>query len=211
MSTENIGWSSLYQNRKKIARKFGNIWGLPVEKRYHTILKDLGKSGCRVLEIGAGDKKLRHRLKKEWGNVEYFSCDIDDQFSHDFKTVSDIEGQFDLICAFELIEHLTLEEATELLKQCFAHLSLGGTLMLTTPNIYYPPAYLRDATHITPFCYDELGGLVEKSGFKVTKISRLYHDALLKKFVKRILFYPLFRVTGIDFAKQIAVVAVKEA
>jgi len=46
-------------------------------------------------------------------------------------------------------------------------------------------------------------------GFNVTHIYRLYNDSLLKKFVKRILFYSLFRVLGIDFAKQIIVVAEK--
>lgn len=210
MSMENIDWSNLYQHRKKISRQFGSVWKLPVEKRYHSVLKVLGKSGCKVLEIGAGDKKLRHRLKREWGNLQYFSCDLDSQFDHDFKSIAAIEGEYDLICAFELVEHLTLDDASAMLKKCFAHMSAGGKLMLTTPNIYYPPAYLRDATHITPFCYDELGGLVEKSGFTVTKICRLYHDALIKKLVKRILLYPLFRVMNIDFAKQIAVVAIKD-
>jgi hypothetical protein len=87
--------------------------------------------------------------------------------------------------------------------------SKGGAIALTTPNVYYPPAFLRDATHRTPFCYDELGGLLQLSGFEVTHVYRLHQDALIKRFAKRYLFYPLYRLLGIDFAHGIMVVAQK--
>ena len=84
-------------------------------------------------------------------------------------------------------------------------------VVVSTPNIFHPPAFLRDATHITPWCYDELGGIAKLAGFKVSMIYRLYHDALLKKFIRRYLGYPIFRMLGIDFAKQILLVAEKPA
>lgn len=204
-----MDWSNLYQHRKKIAKQFGEIWQIPIRKRYHTVLDEFGKGAKRVLEVGAGDRSLRDRLKRTWGEVDYYSCDIDSSYDHDFNDFQDVKGNFDVICAFELIEHLSLDEAMELLTHCYEHTSAGGVLVLTTPNIYYPPGFLRDATHRTPLCYDELGGLVELAGYSVSGIFRLYHDSLIKKAIRRYLFYPLFRVMGIDFCKQIAVVAKK--
>ena len=202
-----IDWQLLYRQRKSIRVRFGNVWKLPVRKRYHQVLSACGASGISLLELGAGDRGLAEKLRGYWGEFDYSSCDIDSTYAHDFTSVDEIEGSYDVICAFEFIEHLTLKEAAHMLGKARQHLKPGGILVLTTPNIFYPPSFLRDATHITPFCYDELGGLVSIIGFRVQFIYRLYHDALIKKFVRGVLMYPVFRLLGIDFAKQIIIVA----
>ena len=207
MST--IDWSRLFEQRQKIAKRFGSIWRIPVARRYHEVLSRLGKESVTVLEIGAGDGRLKHKMANYWGQFNYSSCDIDPHHEHDFNGIESVTGEFDLICAFEMIEHLELEEARRLLSKCFDLNVKGGQIALTTPNIYYPPDFLRDATHRTPFCYDELGGLLQLCGYETTAIYRLYHDSVAKKLVKRILMYPVFRVLGIDFAHQIKVVGRK--
>lgn len=204
-----IDWQVLYEQRKAAAKRFGEIWDIPIKKRYHVVLAELGRSGIQLLEVGAGDRALAKTMQRSWGEFEYKSCDIDPTYSHDFSASSEIEGEYDLVAGFEVIEHLTLEAAADLLSDCFRHLKPGGKIMLTTPNTYYPPGYLRDATHVTPFCYDELAGLMGTCGFQPTAIFRLYHDSIFKKLIKRVLFYPVFRILGIDFAHQIAVVAEK--
>jgi hypothetical protein len=85
----------------------------------------------------------------------------------------------------------------------------GGRLVLSTPNTYYPPAYLRDVTHRTPLCYDELAGLVGAAGLEVERIARVYHDPVHRAFLRRYLFGWLFEMIGIDFARQIILVARK--
>jgi SAM-dependent methyltransferase len=204
-----IDWQQLYKHRKAAEKTFGAIWDVPIKKRYHTVLAEVGQKDISLLEVGAGDRALATTMRKYWGDLEYKSCDIDPTFDHDFSHSKDIEGEFDVIAIFEMIEHVSLHDAAELLTDCFEHLRSGGFIVLTTPNTFYPPAYLRDATHITPFCYDELAALLGLCGFQVQGIYRLHHDALLKKFLKRVVFYPLFRLLGIDFAHQIAVVAAK--
>lgn len=204
-----IDWQRLYEQRKAAEKRFGSIWQIPIRKRYHSVLAELGGPGTSLLEVGAGDRALKEKMIGYWGEITYVSCDIDPTYEHDFTSSKEITGEFDLIAIFEMIEHVPLGAAADLLKDCFAHLKPGGKIMLTTPNTYYPPAYLRDATHITPFCYDELAGLLGLCGFDPLAIYRLHHDSVLKKFVKRFLAYPLFRVLGIDFAHQIAVVAEK--
>ena len=210
MISENLklDWQSLYRHRRSIRDQFGDVWELPVKKRYHQVLSAYGSSGISLLEVGAGDRKLAEKMSGYWGRFSYCSCDIDRTFDHDFASVDDVEGLFDIICAFEVIEHLGLEEAASMLIKLRLHLKPKGLLLLSTPNIFYPPAFMRDATHVTPFCYDELGGLVSMMGYRVQSIYRLYHDPLLKKFVRRVLMYSFFRILGIDFAKQVVLVAV---
>lgn len=204
-----MNWQQLYQERRNIAARFGDIWSLPLATRYHRVVAGEGSAGTSVLEVGAGDRSFQNKLRGYWGELSYVSCDIDATHSHEFSSIDEVTGRYDLVCGFEVIEHLTLDEASHMVARMFEVTKAGGRIALTTPNIYYPPAYLRDVTHITPFCYDELGALLQIAGFRVKSIHRLYHDSILKKLVRRYLFYPVFRVLGIDFARQIIVVAEK--
>ena len=182
---------------------------MPVARRYHNVLGQLGGKDVRLLEIGAGDRGLKIKMGKVWGQFDYKSCDVDTTFDHDFNDIQAVTGEYDLVCAFELIEHVTLEEAEKILNRCIDVTVPGGQIALTTPNIYYPPGFLRDSTHKTAFCYDELGGLLQLCGYETTAVYRLYHDSIFKKFIKRVVMYPVFRVLGIDFAHQIMVVGRK--
>ncbi len=204
-----INWQDLYRQRQDIADRFGDIWDLPLDKRYHLVLSRHGAEGSRLIEVGAGDRGLESKMRGYWGDLEYSSCDIDETYPHEFGHYDDISGEFDVACAFELIEHMPLGDAYAMLCKLHEVITPGGKLLLTTPNIYYPPAFLRDATHITPFCYDELGAVVQLAGFRVTHLYRLHHDSVIKKFLKRFVFYPLYRIVGIDFSKQIMLVAEK--
>ena len=204
-----IDWSQLFAQRKAVATEFGEIWDIPVARRYHNVLGKLGRKDIRLLEIGAGDRGLKVKMAKVWGQFDYKSCDVDATFDHEFNDIQAVTGEYDLVCAFELIEHVTLEDAEKILSRCCELTVSGGQIALTTPNIYYPPGFLRDATHKTAFCYDELAGLLQLCGYETTAIYRLYHDSLIKKFIKRVVMYPVFRVLGIDFAHQIMVVGRK--
>ena len=204
-----LDWSKLYNHRKKIADRFGTLWKLPLKKRYFSVLAPLGGSNSRLLEIGAGERGLKSKLANVWGKYDYKSCDIDQTHPHDFSHISEVTGEFDVICLFEIIEHLNLDQAAEMLHECYAFAQQGSKIVVTTPNVYYPPAYLRDVTHCTAWSYDELGGFLELAGFQVVSIHRLYHDSLFKRFLRQYIFYPWFRVMNFDFARQIIVVAEK--
>ncbi|MBL4621263.1 MAG: methyltransferase domain-containing protein [Immundisolibacteraceae bacterium] len=204
-----ISWSELYGARKQIQQRFKKIWNLPIAKRYSTVLHQYGHDHATVLEIGAGDRGLYRRLKDWWPSTEYKSYDIDPNTEHDFHDLNEITGSYDIICMFEVIEHVSPETATAILKKCYQVMSPGGLLFITTPNTFYPPNYLRDATHITPWCYDELGSIALMAGFSVTSLYRLYTDSLIGKITHKLIFYPVHRALGIDFSKQIILVAHK--
>ncbi len=204
-----INWSELYAARRRIQQRYRKIWNVPIDKRYASVLFKHGFDGSNILEMGAGSRGLQRRISDWWPSSSYKSYDIDTNTKQDYYKLEDIEGQYEMVCMFEVVEHVRPEVAKEMLDKCFEVLVPGGLLFITTPNIYYPPNYLRDATHITPWCYDELGALALMTGFELQKMYRLYSDSFLGKLTHRMLFYPIHRAMGIDFAKQIIMVSKK--
>lgn len=204
---KDISWSELYQARRATAARFGKIFQLPLLKRVRDALLAEIQDGAEVLEVGAGDRGMQAWLDRARRDVRYESMDIDPRGAHDYQRLDQITRQYDCVFALEVIEHLRLEEIPDWLARLASLLKPGGRLLLSTPNTYYPPAYLRDATHRTPLCHDELGALVTMSGLEVQAIVRIYHDPVHRRLLRQYLFGWLFRMLGIDFARQIVLVA----
>jgi len=86
---------------------------------FHQIdtIKKLG--GKNVLEIGVGNKTTSNYLKKNGFYIK--TCDIDKSLNPD--VISDIrdlpfeDNSFDVVCAFEILEHLPFEESIKGIKE----------------------------------------------------------------------------------------------
>jgi SAM-dependent methyltransferase len=208
---KDISWSEQHNFRREAAARFGPIFSLPIIKRVRDVLLDCVRDHARVLEVGAGDRRMRRLLAERRAGIEYRSLDIDAQGEHDYRSFAEVDGRFDCVFAFEVVEHVAFDELPAWLRSLSDALAPGGKLLLSTPNTYYPPAYLRDASHRTPLCYDELAGLVRAAGFEVSRIVRVYHDPVHRALLRRYAFGWLFRLIGIDFARQIVLVADKPA
>ena len=204
-----MNWSELYRHRKEAEARFGKIFDLPLAKRVRDVLAEHVPDGAAVLEVGAGDRGMGQQLRRLRPGVVYHSMDIDPAGGHDFHDLSQVQETYDCVFAFEVVEHLPLEEIPAWLGRLRELLKPGGCLLLSTPNTFYPPAYLRDATHRTPLCYDELAGLVAATGLRVEQVLRIYNDPLHRILLRRYFFGWLFRLIGIDFARQIVLVARK--
>jgi len=105
---------SLYARQKKI-----NYFLTRIPKYY------------RILEIGCGDGWVRKYLEKNgWKN--YVGLDIVPPADiigdiRDWKLLGIKDGSFDIIIAFEVMEHIGC------FKECYEILKPDGQLMLTTP------------------------------------------------------------------------------
>ena len=169
------------------------------------------QEGEKILDIGASNRNLRERLRRHFPKLIYKSMDIDRGQFHDFYSLEEIQESFDVVFLFEVIEHLGLEEGIRLLKKSYDLLSEGGRLILTTPNVFNPSRFWRDATHKVAYCYDELGGLLLAQGFQIRAMYRTYNDAFYRYLFRLYVMAPLHRYLCIDFAKTILVIAEKKS
>jgi len=205
-----ISWSKLFDYRDKIHQKYPEVWDLKILRKRFPLMVENIRDGEKILDIGASDRNLEGRLKRHYPNLIYKSMDVDREQSHDFYSLDEIQESFDVVFLFEVIEHLGLEEGVQLLKRAYDLLDEGGRLILTTPNVFNPSRFWRDATHKVAYCYDELGGLLLAQGFQIKAMYRTYSDAFHRYLFRLYVMAPLHRYLGIDFAKSILVVAEKK-
>ena len=202
-------WSEQLRWREAVHQQYPEIWDLKVvRKRLPFILRHL-KDGEAVLEIGAFDRSLEGRLKKYYPRILYRSLDIDPSYPHDYASFEEVKEHFDLALLFEVIEHLNLTDGREMVKKIYDVLKPGGKVILTTPNIFAPGQYWKDATHLTPYHYEELGGLFLSQHFEIVEIRRLFNEPVIPFFMKTFLLSFVFRFLGIDFAKSILLLGKK--
>jgi len=80
-----------------------------------------------------------------------------------------LQENYDVILAFNFIEHFNLEDALKLCKLCYSRLSKGGAFILLTPNAANPLAMRNiysDLTHkIGAFTETSIAQLLRSVGF----------------------------------------------
>jgi 2-polyprenyl-3-methyl-5-hydroxy-6-metoxy-1,4-benzoquinol methylase len=199
-----LSWSELNDRRREVRERWPTIWRLPVIPRAARHAAAQVRPGDRVLDVGASDGRFGRKLPE---GARYETLDVDPRVPADHRDLASVaDGSFDVVACFETVEHLGLDEAFDLLRGIARVLRPGGLLFLSTPNVHHPWSYLRSATHRTPFCYDELGGLLALAGLPVERLFRCHHESVLKR-VLRPLALPLHLVLGVDYAKGILAVA----
>jgi SAM-dependent methyltransferase len=204
-----ISWSRLFEQRGKVHDRYPDIWDLKILRKRFPLMVETIRDGEKVLDIGASNRNLEARLKRHLPSLVYKSMDIDREQFHDFYSLEEVRESFDVVFLFEVIEHLDLEEGVRVLRRIHDLLGPGGRLILTTPNVFNPGRYWRDATHRVAYCYDELGGLLLAHHFQIRAMYRTYSDAFLRYLFRVYVMAPLHRYLGIDFAKSILIVAEK--
>ncbi|MFV1976804.1 MAG: class I SAM-dependent methyltransferase [Candidatus Scalindua sp.] len=204
-----VSWSEVLRARDVIHKRYATIWQVPVLRKRFELIRSLLFDGVRVLDVGAGASEWGKRLQKAITNVTYKTVDIDPNLSPDYRSMQEIQQKFNLIISWEVIEHLTLEAGENIIRECERVLSPGGKLVISTPNIFNPSRYLMDSTHLTPYSYEELGGLCLRTGLEVQEIYRTFNASTVQFFLKRALIAPIHRFAGIDYTKSIIIVAKK--
>jgi len=202
-------WSRLFSYRDRIHKKYPEVWDISLIKKRPHLLRNILRDGMTVLDFGAGMKGMKEEIANLGINVIYKSMDVDRSNLHDYYDVASINDRFDVVMMFEVIEHMSLQEGLDLLKKLHSIINERGIIVLSTPNIFNPSRFMRDATHKTFYAYDELCGLLNIAGFLIKDVYRSYNDAFHRYFLKVYLLGWLFRFLGIDYAYSIFVVGEK--
>lgn len=119
-------------------------WSSPSFKEAKTVivietLSNLLKHGVRVLDIGCSSGNWLDYAQKKGAitsGVEYSDTTLRlvEQKGHKgFSNIQQVQGCFDIITAFDLIEHLY--DIPTFLETCLTLLSPGGSLLLLTGDI----------------------------------------------------------------------------
>lgn len=204
-------WSAIHGRRRELERRRPSIFRFPLVRRASDVVLREARPGMRVLEAGAGDRRLGPRLLAAAPGVEYRSADPDPAHPHDWRDLSGAEGPFDLVVALELVEHFPPEEALDFLRRARELLRPGGRLVVSTPDVFTPGRWHRDAGHRTPFSPWELGAFAEEAGFRVVEILRAWNGSLLERLLRRVLLGWVHRLTGADYASSVVLVAERPA
>jgi len=202
-------WSVLHEHRRALERRWPSVFSLPLVRRSSDLVLASAAPGARVLEVGAGDRRLKPRLEAAAPGLDYRSVDPDPAHPHDGADLADAEGTFDLVFALEFVEHLSPGEAFAFLRRAHDLLRPGGRILLSTPDVFTPGRWHRDADHRTPFSPWELGGFLEAAGFRVESLHRAWNAPLAERVLRRFLLGWLHRLMGHDYAYSVVATAVR--
>ncbi len=193
-------WGSLYPARREIERRFGRHFSLPLARRAEDVVAAGIGPGSAVLDVGAGRRDMKDKLSARIDGLEYLSLDPDRTLPHDYRDFGEVNRAFDAVLMFEVLEHSDLAGIGGLLASARRALRPGGMLYVTTPSIYTPGRFGKDAAHRTPLAHDELGGIIGLSGFRVDGMWRIYNAPFVQRFLHVRAAGWLHRFLGVDYA-----------
>jgi hypothetical protein len=153
---------------------------------------------ARVLEIGAGERPFLPELQRRGFVGTFRTMDIDRDQRHDFYSISDISGVYDVVIMREVAEHLERHVFYEYLAKISCVLASRGILALTTPNPWCPGWMWVDYTHISPWPPADMIGILSDFGFD-TSIHRVIWPSRWL-WLKRLYWAVHSRCYDLDFA-----------
>lgn len=200
-------WSYLKSGRTEATKNLPLILSLPLINSYRELLIDHVEEGMSLLDVGANDRRLYNYItEKTHKKIIYESYDIDNSLFHDYYNIDEIKKKFDIITMFEVVEHMEIDEIKKVFCKVRDILNDGGLFFVSTPNVYHPVRFWRDSSHITPFAYDELVGLLISANFSDFRVYRIKKNMKFKDLFRYWLYKPLIKLLGIDFAPGIVVI-----
>lgn len=199
-------WHGLYKFRKEVRKSYPNFWDIKVVKKPLDIVLPYLFKGCKILDVGAGNRRMGKKLEETRGDLLFKSMDIDRDRHHDYYSLDDVDDTFDIVLLFEVIEHLEFSEGVEMLSKIKGFLKKGGKLIVTTPNLFHPNRYW-EYSHKVSYRYDELSGLLLSLGYNISDIYRIYNDAFIRRIIRLYLMSHIHSYFSVDFARSIAIVA----
>lgn len=206
-----ISWSDLTSWRAEAHRRFGSILDLPIvaiDRELRRIVAD----APRVLDVGAGSEQpLRAMIDAE--QTQYRSLDPDPSGEFDFRHVSEIPSdlRFEAAVANQVLEHVNVEEALEIVRGVAGVLAPGGRLVATVPNAGHPVRQWADATHVTAWGLYDFYGLFRSAGLEVDSLSRYGKRRLSFRPWRRYIVKVVAQEFRVDWCDSILVVARRPA
>jgi hypothetical protein len=209
-TTSHLSWSQLTRWRQECHQRFGSIHDLPIQN-YGVVVSELLKPDICVLDIGAGIHKPFKQSIAQPGQ-KYFSLDSDPEGDFDFHSFDEIPDnvKFDLMVANQVLEHLTVAEAFDLLRSAEKHLIPYGVFFANVPNTAHPVRQW-DPTHVTPWPMNDLYSIFRNGGFEVLMMARYNKYPLTRNPIKRFVVETICDTFRIDWCNSLMIIGQKQA
>ncbi len=146
------------------------------------LLSALGKNDA-ILEIGPGTGALAALISQQ-GFKNYSALEVCKEYAEELQKKNHIchhgdavvemleshyqAGSVRLIVAIDVLEHLPMAEALDLLAVCKRKLASGGQVVFQVPNssgLFGDNTFVADPTHQTPYNEIRLQAVLEGAGF----------------------------------------------
>jgi hypothetical protein len=202
-------WSRLMKWRTECYSRFGSVLDMPLRSPSE-VIPELLNPKSKVLDVGAGAHKP-FRAVFEKMDAMYFSMDTDPEGDFDFRSFSDVphDVRFNLILANQVLEHVSVDDAFEIVSQAYHRLGPGGRMVVTVPNAAHPVRQ-RDCTHITPWPANDLYSLLRSANFEVDSLTRYNKFPLTEHPLKRWIVEVVCSEFRIDWCDSIMAVGTKK-
>jgi hypothetical protein len=205
-------YSLRYEWTKTVRSVWPSIWCLPLIDDLMTLISKNSTDEVALIDVGAScGGHLKEYLRANKPNIKYYSFDVDRRTKQDFYIWDEVTQLFDIAVCSEVLEHLDLPEGLMMCEQILKHLKPNGKCIVTVPNIFHPTRFNQDPSHITPWCYDQLAGVMLSLGFDIYAIYRYGSFSPTSKRIKtrlaEFVASKLRPYLGIDSANSICIIA----
>ena len=171
------------------------------------------KHASRLLDFGAGDKRLKGKFLSAGFQGRYETLDMSFEDEHEYSSISQVTGRFDAILCLEVIEHMSLNDYVDLMDEFDKLLNPDGTLIIGTPNpLCVVPMWAGDPGHIQQYPLADLAADLVVRGYGVEAFRVRYGawpkgTSRLRFVAMRVLCYLL----SVDYAQGIVVIGKKKS
>lgn len=166
-----------------------------------------------ILDVGAGDLRVKRKIQNAGFNGEYHTQDIGEEFVYTYKDLDQIDRTYSVILCLDVIEHLPVFQGLELIHTLSNLLVTNGVLIIQTPNarcIRNP--LISDMTHLHCYNLSDLWAYLTCMNFDVEGFRVCFEPDKLKfpdNIISLISKYSITRFLGLDYSDNIIVFATK--
>lgn len=204
-----VPYWELIKWRPEAVHRFGGILQMRISPGVYVECRRLRPQGP-ILDVGAGKDKFLQRFLG-LGDDTYFSLDSDEEGGHQFRSFDDIPADmnFDLIVMNQVLEHVTVDDAYDMLSSAAAHLSAGARVIVSVPNAAHPTRFFSNVTHVTNWNHCDLYGLFRLMGLEVEALMRSNKRPRTRNPIRRWLINAICRDFRIDWCDSLILIARK--
>ncbi len=181
------------------------------EKKFELQMNKVGVNyqNIKVLDIGFGNGSFMSFIKKNNSKIE--GVEIQKALLEEaknkgitvYESLAEIkEGSFDLIVAFDVLEHLTVEQLKELFINCKNLIKENGVMLFRFPNadsFLGMSAQNGDFTHITAIGKQKLHQIITPIGLQIHSFQSaiIYPRGKINLIIKTIAQYILMKLMDV--------------